>query len=781
MSYQIAYTTQFHSLKNVLWKIDIYINDYVGRPVEIKLDGDEPCVIEWPETDKMDVVQSSTCTLRVSNESDRQMVQLMNNIDAGCMVWRDGKPYWAGHLDDSIYEEPYSFKTGYVTELTFSDFGLLNRRPFTLTGKHSVWDILLDILAPTGFGNGTVGYAYSLLNPSTHQPIQLYNLYINTDRFKKDSESFGEMTTKREVLEDVLRPFGLRIMQKNGLICIYDIEYLRDHQELQKEVVWKGTDATMRGSETFGWFEVAFEEDAKETLAEINLERFNYSVSDRVFAWYYDEDIEERSEGFYIDLYTVILPDGTRTKMFKTHSGLSSSDEVGIAWRVKATKRESPALIPTRILYNDYVRWPVASPYGDEAVASDIFKIESGYLPLVPERDKYQLRVNLDLLLSLLVNPAEGDEKWNVTTFTESVINTMNKYKKFWKERMLRAYVPVKLELVDENGNVLMHYRNTRNLNHYSHHPVNIGNGDWVEGSAVYSDMLLAYYNDGLETTPFEGWATNTQTMVAAEINGPKHLPSLYRKREQGEYVPMPPVAGILRLTVSNCIYSTPYPGYYPSETLLKWLNWQLYRNPKITIVKANRKDDGIDTDTVYEQDVVNEYAECFSETVKIGTWQRGIAPSARGLIFDSEGNVIEKFEKDGKTLTLAGHRRHSIEDQKMASLPVLSGTAELDFQFHAFLDHSTPGVFVVTGLRQNLHQDTEEVTMARIANVGLFDYEFEWSDPYCAEEEEPYKYTWSSPVCAQEPGPYKFAWGNGICVKQYIYTLEWEEMKTYD
>lgn len=751
MSYQIAYTTQFHSLKNVLWKIEIYINDYVGRPAEIKLDGDEPCVIEWPETDKMDVVQSSTCTLRVSNESDRQMVQLMNNIDAGCMVWRDGKPYWAGHLDDSIYEEPYSFKTGYVTELTFSDFGILNRRPFTLTGKHSVWDILLDVLAPTGFANGSVAYAHSLLNPSTHQPIQLYNLYINADRFKKDRESFGEMTTKREVLEDVLRPFGLRIMQKSGLVLIYDIEYLRDNQELQKEIVWKGTDATLKGSETFGWFEEAFEEDTKETLAELDLKRYTYSGTDSVWARYYDEDIEEYGEGFYIDLYSITLPDGTRAKMFKTHSGLSSSDDEGIAWRVKATKRISPAIIPSIIYYNDYVRWPVASPSGGEAVASELFKIESGYLPLVPDRDKYQMRVNLDLLLSLLVNPAEDDKEWNVTTFGYSILS-MNNYKSHWKKAMLRAYVPVKLELVDENGNVLMHYRNTRTVGlNYSHYPVNIGNGDWEEGSAIFSDMLLAYYNDGLETTPFEGWATNRQTMIAAEINGPKHLPSLYRKRGQGEYIPMPPAAGILRLTVSNCIYSTPYPSCYPSNELLKWLNWQLYRNPKITIVKANRTDDSIDTDTVYEQDVVNEHADCFSETVKVGTWQKGIAPSARGLLFDSEGNVFEKFEKGGKTRTLADHRMHSLVDQKLTSLPVLSGTAELDYQFHALLDPSTPGVFVVTGLRQNLHQDTEEVTMARIANYGGYFWEYAWSDPVCVKIEQPYGFEWSNPICVQK------------------------------
>ena len=67
---------------------------------------------------------------------------------------------------------------------------------------------------------------------------------------------------------------------------------------------------------------------------------------------------------------------------------------------------------------------------------------------------------------------------------------------------------------------------------------------------------------------------------------------------------------------------------------------------------------------------------------------------------------------------------------------------------------------------------------MARIAPVGGFVYEFAWSDPYCAEEEQPYTFGWSNPVCAKGPGPFRFGWSNGVCVKQYIYFLEWEEMQ---
>ncbi|MDO5316970.1 MAG: hypothetical protein Q4F82_12845, partial [bacterium] len=163
MSYALAYTTHFHSLDNTPWEIGIYINGYDARPVEISLDGDEPCVIDWQETDKKDVVQSATCTLRVSNERDRQMVQLMNSTDAAILVSRYGKPYWWGYLDDAVYEEPYSFPKGYVTELPFTDFGALNRIPFTLSGKQSVGAIVRDCLDSIGYGSGAIINLYTSL------------------------------------------------------------------------------------------------------------------------------------------------------------------------------------------------------------------------------------------------------------------------------------------------------------------------------------------------------------------------------------------------------------------------------------------------------------------------------------------------------------------------------------------------------------------------------------------------------------------------------------------
>jgi hypothetical protein len=779
MSYQIAYTTHFRSLDNTLWEIVISIDrpDGFGTPpVEISLEGDEPCVIEWQETGKNDVVQSSTCTLRVSNESDRQMVQLMNHRAAAVLVSRNGKAYWLGHLDDSIYEEPYSFTKAYMTELTFSDFGVLNRILFTLTGKQSVGAIVRDCLDSIGYGNGdTINLYTSLLEPKTQQPITLDMLYINADRFAAESDSWGAKTTKREVLEEILRPLGLRIMQKNGQIYIYDMEYLRDHDNFNNYIVWKGTDAYLKGSETFGWYDVAFEPNAEETLADDGLDYDSYVWIDRkrYLAYSYDEETETDSDvGFYVE-FQFYPPHGTKVQkssdalFFRTRSVFTDSSDIGVAWRIQCKSIDgyynNPifGLLP---LVSDVVlvdNHPAKSLSQTETV----FSLETGYLPITPDRDNYQLRVNLDFLLSFRDNPLDDPpDEW--VAHQEWYSGNYDANEMRWRRQNFFAHmVPVILEVVDENGNAIFHYKNAVaedvDKNYYGNivrvakvTPHGIGHGEWVSGAASWADMFLAYYKDynpdDTDRDPLvtSGWVGNRIALSAIkEING-----TLYRVRDDGEYLPLPPVAGRLRLTVGSGVFP-----FYPDGTVIvnpasyHWMSWQLYRNPKITMVKADRKDDGISTGTVYERDMISHYDDHLSETMKVGTWCKGIAPSARGLFFDANGTVWEKFIKNGAKDTLERHRLVCLEDQNSDVQPVLSGTAELDIRFCAKCEGSTPGIFLVTALRQNLQQDTEQVTMARIANASHFFYDYNWSEPICVQVEDvPYNFAWSEPICVQ-------------------------------
>jgi hypothetical protein len=175
-----------------------------------------------------------------------------------------------------------------------------------------------------------------------------------------------------------------------------------------------------------------------------------------------------------------------------------------------------------------------------------------------------------------------------------------------------------------------------------------------------------------------------------------------------------------------------------------------------MTIVKAGRRNDSINTDDVYERAIVNQISDAsISEDVKFGCYRKGISPSALGLYFTAQGLVYERFLKNGVIRTLENHRLHSLEDQTYYNLPVLTGTAELTPDFCVHSEGSTPGRFVVTALRQDPKSDTEEVTMAKIANIGGFSYEYRWSDPVCVQEQHTYHY--------------EYEWTNAVCVKKYI------------
>jgi hypothetical protein len=309
--------------------------------------------------------------------------------------------------------------------------------------------------------------------------------------------------------------------------------------------------------------------------------------------------------------------------------------------------------------------------------------------------------------------------------------------------------------------------------------------------------MILSYYKDydiddeDRDPLVTSGWVGNRISVNAFnQIKG-----TLYRRRTDGEYLPLPPVAGKLRLTVgsgvfivggTDSVHSRLYPCY-PN------IAWQLYRNPQITLVKARRTDDGITTDAATERNHFNILGDHLGETLQAGTWKKGIAPSARGLLFDAYGNAWERFVKCGVTDTLSRLRLLSLIEQTRYTQPVISGTASLCHVFCAFKEWSTSGTFLAVGIRQDLHQATEHLTLARI---GSWDddpgggsgggqgggtqpgttWQAAWADPFCTQQEAHFAFVWANQLCTQKPD-FQAAWTVPLCTQRYQYDLNWEDM----
>lgn len=745
MSYVTEYTTHFHSLAGVRWDIDIEVNKPAGQAMEISLDADSPVTIDWQETKLSDIVQASICTLKVVNAKDRQMATLMMHRYARLKIRRNGTIYWIGLLDDAVYEEPYSYKDDYVAELTFSDFGILNRVEYTPDGVRSLLEIVNTCLATASLDSLSLTQAGSLTTPKG-TAARLETMYINTKRF--------EGMTMMDTLDGVLRALGMRIVQRNGTVYVYDLDNLFANYPVVP-VAWMGSDARLKGSETYGGFELKFDRMSEPDIANGSMDpdKANWVASDRYFAPHFGMSIYTET-GFIVQMgkfFASNLPQlpsllTDTAKYFTTRSYLTDSHDAGVARRICCYDRS----------FHKYRNLLEKSTPWNPNQVSGLFSIESRFIPVVPDAQDYQLRVNLSILFSPKYNPFED---------SDGQANIDHHVWDEWKERLTTVYVPVKLELVDNDGNTIMHYRNAKVSEHKDTYlePLGLLKGEWASGSASWNDMVLSYYKDGLDENPLDGWADNRMTIEENRIQ----LPDLYKKRKNGEYLPLPSRYGRLRLTIGQGIL-TKYDHNSDFTDFNLKIRWQLYRDPMITVVYDAACDDAVDSDDVVEIDIMNENDDSYSESHIIGCHCDGISPASIGMMTYGTGAAVGDLVKNGIRGTLLKHRLNALEDQLSTTHSTLSGTAALEPGMCLRSDASTQGKFLVTGTMQDLREDTEELTMVRIS-AGQDRYGFSWSAPVCVIEPDQYMHSWSNPVCVRYRQAYAFAWSVPVCVRKNI------------
>ena len=109
------------------------------------------------------------------------------------------------------------------------------------------------------------------------------------------------------------------------------------------------------------------------------------------------------------------------------------------------------------------------------------------------------LKLTLDVMFDVRYNPFER----------AALENEEGNWGRF--ERWLNfAYIPVKLELLNDSGAVVAHYMETVGAEDYK--PSGSG---WQPGAAAWGDFRLSYYDwtDRKSKTGMGGWATNKTTI----------------------------------------------------------------------------------------------------------------------------------------------------------------------------------------------------------------------------------------------------------------------------
>lgn len=692
MSMGRIYYGHFISLNGVRYDFDILAEGYSGTADEVTVSAN-PLTIKWEETDKLEPVQSSSATLELVSLTDRQFVGLYT-VKVGeyrLDVYRDGGLYWSGCLDPEVCEEPYSKESKYYVSVTFSDFANLDRMRFDRSGFLTLRQIVSEALSKTGINTGSIMEHISMRPQSGVNDDILDYVSIAADNFYDED---GEPMTWRETLDETLRPFALRLIQKDGRPVIYDTNAISGLPPTP--VKWMGDDSSYEVDGVYNDVKVTFSPYERKSL-----------LSDGIS----EEDIPDESKGTTmldkkavgdeVGFYTYKSDTGSGSvvknasaKFFKIDSVYSGDDCAGILWSAYP--------------YTNFVNTPCPSKQ------EMLFKIaDTAYVGNGGSND-YRLKVSLSLCFDVRYNPFEEDSPDNDEKGYDHLKNWAN-----------FAYVPVRILLRDESGNVTYHFSNgsVKNSNSFAH---GAGNYRWIAGEGAWGDCWLCWYRGNRKSeTGLGGWQTNKP--IIGYYRGEK-LPAQFDKMGSGEHIPLPPEPGWIEVQVGvgvDCYDYDSDSAWKLRDDLYPYVRWCLYKD--LTVEITDKFGKSIDTKDEELTAWINKDAK---EELKIDTvvgTMASPAPTARGQIVTTSGKApIYTMYKAGVSARLekllCGTAYSLYADRNVK----LSGTVSVLHGFGIYSEAQEPGTYMVVGETQNLKDDMSEIAMTRFEADNYEGIEYE-------------------------------------------------------
>lgn len=744
---------EFLSRAGIAWRVEILQDadkafDAVGV---LEFEADEALVIEWDRTDKEEVICGSTATLRIESPGDRTYEDLYT-IAPGRIrmdVYRNNVLYWSGALDPEFYEEPYERAANYPVSLTFSDFGVLDRLKYDLSGMRTIKEIVQYALEKTCINFGGIDYdTYaSTYFEGGHEKATINALSVRSENFFDED---GEASTLKEVLEGMLAPLALRMVQRAGRVYVYDLNGLHK-AATPRQIVWDGDSSLMSTDKVYNNAKINF---SPYTTADLINGELGYddvystditkltSDGSNYFSYYpdYGSDHRQGTDWDYrLINFTIFLsskgnglaylnPSARYCHILPMLNGPSECD--AIAWSFRTGGHGALT-----------TGWPQRKlntvGKGSDTV---VMRTNRAFLPkLSTEAQKeYYLRLTLEMLLDARYNPFteanDGNEKDNYNGF------------KVWTGW---AFVPVGITLYDMDGNAICHYDNsdkTKKATQGNFYWSMFG-AEWKPGAAAFGDCWLSYYDpkDLAESAGILGWKANRQNIGRPDTGSrigyapgytkgyfPSNQNKLYmydsfKEQPDGEYIPYPESGGFIEVVVYAGVRCFDYGESTDFETTSQWdkkslynkVRWLLYKAPKVELVKNNLVFDAAELDDVEYNGYLNaEAKEELSIDTVCGTANK-ICPTAKGIYCRASDSLqIQKLTRAGVTdhpeNLLIGTLYSQYADRKTT----LEGECEIDHGgLTTYTEANQDGkLFMLSGETQDVIRDCTDAEFTEIS-----------------------------------------------------------------
>jgi len=704
----LRYFREFYDLDGVKYRVEILQeSEQAYIPIEVELASD-PVVIEWAEVMKIDPVMPAGATLRLISMSDRQFVDLysVEPCTIRMDVYRAGTLYWSGTLDTELFEEPYAYESRYITSVTFSDFGVLDRLAWEHKGLKTIGEIVDICLSTSQIAYDSIEKMISTTIPNIEGDI-FSSCLISLENFYDED---GEAWTCREVLDAVLFPFAFQLRQKNGKIYISDLNSLASLPT--QDVKWLNADSMLGVEPTFNKAVIRFSPYSEAVLfdGEFNedeiLPNLNASGVSKVsvglpdtdfngFDFYYSEAYSEPTEVQKLTLMN-------DARIFRVRPDNNGQKDVGVMWGIRPTGNNWIGKAPAPLLWG---------------IASQLPKIiQTPKIPMQSGLENHTLKVSLEVFYDVRFNPYANADESN----DKKAWDRLNDWANY-------CLIPCSLIFTSRSGKTYT-YDNRDIWEHFDEaiYPSILKEGRWVEGD--WGTLWLGYYDQAnrKSATGFGGWKTNNQSVGFSSREIPKQI-SL---NLEGEKIPLPPEpVGELEFRICSGFVSRDNKNAGDSSIaadVATMLRWMLYRNPKIEIASESGKT--IEVEDIVISGWINKSAEEeFSKDTYIGTPTER-TPMARGAIISAKDySTITAFKRAEVTTSLEKLLIGTVYSNYASRKNTLQGTIKLIAENSVLSDKSAVNSrYIIVSASENLEQATSEIKMAEFAEDSYEGLEYE-------------------------------------------------------
>ena len=727
MKYE-RYRGTFGSCVGVVWKVVIMQDaESAFRVEELCFPYEEPLIIEWGETSKEDVIAPSTATLRIISPGDRTYEDLYT-IEVGKIrmdVYRNDVLYWSGALDPEFYEEPYTCNSDYEVELTFSDFGILDRLRYNLAGRQNCKELLNYILGKSQINYIRLDESGMSTQLASSSESGLAQLDVRSDNFYDED---GEALSLKEVADGFLRPLGLRMEQRNGIVWIYDLNgaygtFPIKKTEWQSEDQMMGTDKVVNNAKiTLSTYsEAALLSDDKFVYpGKYDNETSYIDFNGPNYTFYIDYDEDNRVgynwdygyQGFTI--FTNNTASASETGLAEKWSGASwfhieplfgGEEANGVAYMFRKQGHGSLA------------QWNPPRVGGDPATKTHevLMRTQRVYIPKISAeaRKNNYIRIVQEVLIDPRYNPFTNAGDAN----EGSNYNDM----KVWFGYVM---IPASVTLYDEKGVALQHYSNEEVAKSAENTCLlSWTKGKWISGAPNWGECWLEWYDpdDRAESSGVLGWKKNRHCIGLTT----KKMYKSFGKMDEGQYIPYPDEGGYLEV----CVYVGIWPYDYEEKTfgetnqankkkLYEKIRWMLYKAPIVEIVKANILKNDSETDDIEYSSYINESAKEDLEIETICGTSEKQCPSSKAIFLNAKtGEQVLTMTRAGRTTQVEQLLLGTLYSQYAERKTKLDGTVSLNSgNISLYRDAMQGGKkFICLSDVQDLRADTSEVIIVEL------------------------------------------------------------------